>query len=254
MIRVCIAGVTGWVGEPLAEAVSLSDDLELVAAVARHAEGKCTHGLRINGALAEALETPCDVVVDFTSAEAVKSNVALALNARRHVVIGSSGLTDADFAEIDALARSLGLGVVAGGNFAISAILLERFAIEAAQHLPSWEIIDYASDAKIDAPSGTARELAWHLAQSANPPSSRVPPEQTVGAPESRGASLHGIRVHSVRLPGHVIGLEVLFGGSDERLSIRYESGASATTYIEGTLRAIRRAPTIVGLQRGLVF
>ena len=101
MIRVTLAGATGWVGKPLAQAIQEAEDLALVAAVARRAAGESLPGdLRISGSVAEALVTPSDVFVDYTSAAAVRENVLAAIRAGRHVVIGSSGLTQEDFAEI----------------------------------------------------------------------------------------------------------------------------------------------------------
>jgi len=192
-----------------------------------------------------------DVFVDYTSATAVRQNVLLAIAAGRHVVIGSSGLNDADFAEIDRAARANKVGVVAVGNFAISAGLLQRFAMEAARHMPTWEIIDYAHDSKVDAPSGTARELAWALSQ-IGAPRWKVPLDETVGPRESRGATISGSQIHSIRAPGFTIGLEVIFGREDERLSIKYEGGVGAAPYIAGTLTAIRRVRDFAGVVRGL--
>jgi len=223
MIRVCLAGATGWVGRPLAAAIEESSDLDLVAAVSRRASGNAL----MHTSVEEALGTPSDVFVDYTSAAAVKSNVLLAIKAGRHVVIGSSGLTNDDFAEIDADARAKNVGVIAVGNFAITAALLQRFAVEAAKHIEDFEIIDIAYKEKIDAPSGTARELAWRLG---------VDPS----------------KVHSLRLPGYTIGLEVRFGREDERLTLHYDGGAGAKPYISGTLLAIRRVGEVVGLMRGL--
>ena len=243
MIRVCVAGATGWVGKPLIEAIRKTDDLELAAAVAR-SSGTVR-------SVDDALRIPFDVFVDYTSATAVKDNVMKALAAGRHVVIGSSGLSDDDFAQIDRLAREKRAGVIAVGNFAIAAVLLQRFAKEAAKHMPSWEIIDYAHDSKADQPSGTAREVAWQLSL-AGKPKWEVPLDKTTGPREARGATVSGSQVHSVRLPGYTIGLEVLFGSGDQRLSIRYEGGTSAEPYIEGTLIAIRKVPSVVGLLRGM--
>jgi 4-hydroxy-tetrahydrodipicolinate reductase len=250
-LRVCLAGATGWVGKPLAEAIIASPDVELVAAVARNAAGQRLDGVTISGSVDEALRVPSDVFVDYTSAAAVKGNVMRAIAAGRHVVIGSSGLGDDDFVEIDRIAREKRVGVVAVGNFAISAGLLQRFAKEAARHMPSWEIIDYAHDSKVDAPSGTSRELAWQLSQIGKP-EWKVPLDQTVGPRESRGATVSGSQIHSIRLPGHTIGLEVIFGRGDERLSIRYEGGSGAEPYIGGTLAAIRKVGQFTGLVRGL--
>ena len=250
-MNVCVAGITGWIGRPLAAAIAQTDDLNLVAAVARRARGETIDGVGVSGSVEEALTTPFDVFVDYTSAEAVKSNVLKAIAAKRHVVIGSSGLSDDDFAGIDRAARVEGVGVIAVGNFAIAAALLQRFAAEAARHFPAWEIIDYAHDSKADAPSGTARELAWRLSQ-AGVSKPAVPLEENLGPRESRGATISGTQVHSLRLPGYTIGVEVHFGREDERLTIRYDGGTGAGPYIAGTLLAIRRAPSVAGVVRGL--
>ena len=251
MIRVCLAGATGWVGQPLSAAIQHSDDLMLSAAVSRSRRGDRIGDVVIAGSVAEALRTPSDVFVDFTDARAVRTHVLTAIGAKRHVVIGSSGLTDRDFTEIDDAARAANVGVVAVGNFAMTAVLLQRFAADAARYLPAWEVIDYASDAKPDAPSGTARELAWRLGQIA---ASRieVPIADTVGGPESRGATVHATQVHAVRLPGYTIGVEVRFGNVGERLTLTYEGGGDAQPYIAGTLLAIRKVTGVRGLTRGL--
>jgi len=251
VIRVCLAGATGWVGQPLAAAVQAADDLELVAAVARRAAGQQLGRVTIVGSVREALAVPSDVFVDYTSAASVRDHVLAAVAARRHVVVGSSGLADADFSAIGAAARSARVGVVAVGNFAVAAALLQRFAVEAARHLSSWEIVDIASSEKVDAPSGTARELAWRLSE-VRRPTVEVPVDRTVGDVAARGAALNDSRVHSIRLPGYTIGVEIRFGRQDERLTLQYDAGPGATPYIAGTLLAIRRVGEVTGLVRGL--
>jgi 4-hydroxy-tetrahydrodipicolinate reductase len=238
-------------GQPLAAAIEQADDLELVAAVARRARGAPLGRLTIVGSVGEALTVPSDVFVDYTSAASVKEHVLAAITARRHIIVGSSGLGDGDFREIDGAAKSSGVGVVAVGNFAIAAALLQRFAVEAARHLPSWEIIDIASAGKVDAPSGTARELAWRLSE-VRPPAVEVPIDRTIGLAAARGADVNDSRVHSVRLPGYTIGLEIRFGQQDERLTLQYDAGPGATPYIAGTLLAIRRVHQFKGVVRGL--
>ncbi|MCA1615610.1 MAG: 4-hydroxy-tetrahydrodipicolinate reductase [Acidobacteria bacterium] len=258
-LKVCVAGATGWVGKPLCLAVSAADDLSLVGAVSRTHRGRSLKDvlggsnldLRVSGTVAEALAAPTDVLVDYTKADAVKANVSAAIRAGVHVVVGSSGLTDEDYAEIDRAAVEHSVGVVAAGNFAVTAVLLQRFACEAAKYLSRWEIIDYASDAKRDAPSGTARELAFRLAEVGRPGVTH-PVAETIGERDSRGATLNGTQIHSLRLPGYVLGVEAIFGASDERLSIRHDAGGGAGPYIAGTLLAIRKAPHHVGLVRGL--
>jgi 4-hydroxy-tetrahydrodipicolinate reductase len=251
MIRVCLAGVTGWVGQPLAAAIEAAEDLELVAVVARRARGERLGRLTISGSVEEALATPSDVFVDYTSAGAVKEHVLAAVRAGRHVVVGSSGLSDDDFREIDQAARNASVGVLAVGNFAITAALLQRFAVEAARHLSSWEIIDSAYEGKMDAPSGTARELAWRLSE-VRAPDVGVPMEKTVGDVAARGAAVNQSRIHSIRLPGYTIGVEVRFGQQNERLTLSYDGGPGATPYVAGTLLAIRRVREFTGVVRGM--
>jgi 4-hydroxy-tetrahydrodipicolinate reductase len=233
MIRVCVAGSTGWTGSAVAEAVEAADDLELVAAVSRASVG-------------EALDAaPTDVLVDYTHPSVVKENVLAALDRGIAAVVGTSGLTAADYDEIDERARAAGVGVIAAGNFSVGAALLLRFATEAARHLGAWEVIDYASATKPDAPSGTARELAERLGEAA-------PTPEPLGAREARGANVAGTHVHSLRLPSFTVSTEVVLAGPGERLSIRHDAGESAAPYVAGTLLAVRAAPGRVGLTRGL--
>jgi 4-hydroxy-tetrahydrodipicolinate reductase len=244
-LRVCVAGVTGWTGSAVAEAVGAAADLELVAGVSR--SDPATHST-----VAEALDAvAADVLVDYTSAAAVKGNVLAALDRGVAVVIGSSGLSAADYDELNARAREREVGVIAAGNFSITAALLLRFATEAARHVPGWEVIDYASLGKPDAPSGTARELAERL-DAVGPPAVAVPVEETLGAREARGATVGTTQVHSLRLPSFSVSTEVIFGGEDERLSIRHDAGSTPAPYVSGTLLAIRAVPGRVGVTRGL--
>ena len=245
MIRVCVAGVTGWTGSAVAEAVRAVDDLELVAGISRSDPASYS-------SVAEALgSVEADVLVDYTHAAAVKANVLAALERGVGVVVGSSGLTAADYEEIDALAHERGVGVIAAGNFSVTAALLLRFATQAARHLATWEVIDYASAGKPDAPSGTARELAERLDE-VRSPDLRVPVEETHGAREARGATVGSTQVHSLRLPSFTVSTEVVFAGTGERLSLRQDAGESAEPYVAGTLLAIRALPGRVGLTRGL--
>jgi 4-hydroxy-tetrahydrodipicolinate reductase len=167
------------------------------------------------------------------------------------VVVGSSGLTAEDYAAIDTLARERGVGVIAAGNFSLSAALELRFALEAAEHFDFWEVIDYASAGKEDAPSGTARELAERLA-AVHRPALGVSLADVLGAPNARGATVAGTQVHSLRLPGFVVSTEVVFASGGERLTLRHDAGPTPEPYVAGTLLAIRSVPGRVGLTRGL--
>ncbi len=249
-IKVCVAGITGWTGSAVAKALLASSELELVAGISRSAPGKDL-GVPVSSDLATALKARPDVLVDYTTPDSVKARTLHALEAGCRVVIGTSGLSAADYSEIDRLAVSRKLGVIAAGNFSITAALAKRFALLAAEHLPSWEIIDYAHAGKSDAPSGTTRELAEELAHIRRCRVER-PIETTQGLREARGASVESTQVHSVRLPSYTIAFETIFGLPDERLTIRHDSGAGAEPYVGGTLLAIRRVMTTTGLVRGL--
>jgi len=245
MIRVCVAGVTGWTGSAVAEAVEAASDLELVAGVSRSDPVHFS-------SVAEALDAVAvDVLVDYTHANVVKANTLGAIERGVAVVVGSSGLSADDYAEVDAAARAKGVGVIAAGNFSITAALLLRFAGEAARHLESWELIDYAGATKPDAPSGTSRELAERLA-GVRGTSVAVPLDEVLGAREARGATVGDTQVHSVRLPSFSVSTEAIFAAEGERLAIRHDAGESAAPYVAGTLLAIRSVTGRVGLTRGL--
>ncbi len=257
-LTVCIAGATGWTGRALVPAVLAAPDLTLGSAVSRSAAGRDLGealggeplGVPVHASVSEALDG-VDVVVDYTSATAVKANALAAIGAGVAVVIGSSGLTADDLGEIDAAARERSVGVVASGNFSLTAAMCQAAALLAARHLPQWEVIDYASATKPDVPSGTARELAERLGE-VRTPAIGVPVEEIHGPREARGAAVAGTQVHSVRLPSFVVSTEVVFGLPDERLTIRHDAGMTPEPYVAGTLLAVRRAPALVGLTRGL--
>jgi 4-hydroxy-tetrahydrodipicolinate reductase len=258
-LRICLAGATGWAGSALARGIFAASDLELVAAISRsHAGRALGDAMEVKGlatpvfaTAAEALETRPDVFVEYTKPDAAKAHILSALQSGAHVVVGTSGLSDDDYHEIDALAQSVQRGVLAVGNFALTAVLLQKFAEMAAKYIVHWELIDYAHSDKKDAPSGTARELAGRLAKVQE---SRldVPLAAIDGAPESRGVRLNGSQIHSVRLPGYIISLDAIFGMPDQKLILRHEAGSSAEPYVSGALLAIRKVGTLVGVHRGL--
>lgn len=261
-IRVVMSGATGWVGRALVPAILREDGMALAGAVARGVAGKdagtalglAASGVIVAATLEEALAAPSDVVVDYTTPDAVKRHALAALDRGRHVVIGTSGLGAADYAEIDGAARANGLGAVAAGNFSITATLMKRFALLAAHYVPDVEVIDYASAGKPDAPSGTARELAEALAAVRGASTAR-PQAEVSGVPATRGAAVgggEGVQVHALRLPSYILSCEAIFGLPDERLTIRHDAGSSAAPYVAGTLLAIRKVAGVKGLVRGL--
>jgi 4-hydroxy-tetrahydrodipicolinate reductase len=265
MIRVCVAGATGWAGRAIVDGILASDDLVLASGVARSGTGHDL-GLALGGArldvtllatVPEAVAAGMDVLVEYTSHASVKANVMAALEAGVAVVVGSSGLTADDDEEIDALARRRSVGVIAAGNFSITAAMAQAAALLVAPFLPHAEIIDLAAAEKPDAPSGTARELAQRLGAiraASTDPAGRVPAGGSGGseADLARGLTVAGIPVHSVRLPSFSVSTEVIFGLPDERLTIRHDAGSSAAPYVAGTLLAVRLVGGRVGLTRGL--
>lgn len=258
-LRICLAGATGWAGSELARGIAAADDLALVSAVARrHAGQKLADVLgddgldaTIFGSAVEALTQACDVFVEYTHPDSAKANILAALEHGAHVVVGTSGLSDTDYAQIDTLARERRRGVLACGNFALTAVLLIKFAEMAAKIISQWEIIDYAGAGKPDAPSGTVRELATRMGK-VRQPRLEVPLEKTRGLRETRGGTLAGSQVHALRLPGFVLGAEAIFGMPEQTLTIRHNAGSSAKPYVDGALLAIRKVSTLTGLHRGL--
>lgn len=258
-LRICVAGASGWAGSELSRGIHNAADMELVAAISRSHAGKSLGEVLSIGGLAtpifgsveKALQTSPDVFVEYTKPDVAKFHVLSALKSGAHVVIGTSGLRSEDYEEIDRVAKERKRGVLAVGNFALTVVLLQKFAEMAAKYIPHWEIIDYAHADKKDAPSGTARELANRLSK-IQESKLEIPLDKIDGPKESRGARLQGSQVHSVRLPGYVISIDAIFGMPDQKLILRHESGTSAEPYVNGALLAIREVSKLVGLHRGL--
>lgn len=262
-IRIILAGATGRVGKALAVAITAASDMELVAGVSRSAAGKdlgealggARSGVPVFARVAEAVAVPADVLIDYTDREVVKAATLAAVAAGVHVVIGTSGLTAQDYDEIDKAAAPKGVGVLGAGNFAITAILLRRFALEAAKYIADVELIEFCPAERRDAPSGTARELAEELAEVRQPATS-WPVSEMVGAVETRGGAFGEgrteVRLHALRLPSYLLAVEAVFGAADERLTIRHDAGWSPLPYVAGTLLAARKVSGWTGVKRGL--
>lgn len=258
-IRLCVAGVTGWAGSAVARAALDSKEFELVAGIARRragedlgvALGRAYQGVPVAPDLATALGTPFDVLVDYTAPDGSRGRLLEAVAAGRNVVVGTSGLSAEDYRELEASALARGVGIIAAGNFSVTAALASHFAQAAARHLRSCEIVDYAHAEKVDAPSGTAWELAEKIG-AVRPSELGVALERIHGFAGARGARVAETQVHSVRLPGFVLSFEALFGLPHERLTIRHDAGAGAEPYVAGTLLAAREVVGLKGLIRGL--
>jgi 4-hydroxy-tetrahydrodipicolinate reductase len=198
MIRVAVAGAAGRMGATVCEAVEGAEDMELT--------GRADPQL---GASLEDVLQNADVVVDFTTPDTALQNARACLAAGVHVVIGTTGF------DVEELRGATGANVFAAPNFAIGAVLLMRFAADAAKHLSKAEIIELHHDRKLDKPSGTAKRTA-----------------ELMGTPD--------MPIHSVRLPGLVAHQEVIFGGEGETLTIRHDS-IDRWSFMPGVLLAVRR-------------
>lgn len=248
MIRVAVLGACGKMGREVVKAVTSADDMEIVGAcdvacdVLPEVEVVPDFALMLN-------ETLPDVVVDFAK-PFVMENARLAISRGVTPIIGTTGLKPEELEEIDRLAKDAGIAAMVIPNFAVGAVLMMKFAAEAARYMPDVEIIELHHEKKLDAPSGTAIKTAEMI--DAARKDARVEPSGTVGGDDpARGERRNGVHVHSVRLPGLVAHQEVLFGGTGQTLSIRHDS-TDRTSFMPGVLLAIRRAGELRGLVYGL--
>jgi 4-hydroxy-tetrahydrodipicolinate reductase len=249
-MKVGVLGAAGRMGRSVCQAVALDPDLTLVAAVDPHGQGEVVEGITVAGELRALVEADVEVVVDFTVAEA--SRVALPWLAMHgiHAVVGTTGLSSHD---VEAITEAFGAGsahCLIAPNFAISAVLMMRFAEIAAPYFDTAEIIEYHHDAKVDAPSGTAISTAERMAAASD--RWAVDPTISEHYEGSRGgAGPQGIRVHAVRMRGMVAHQEVLLGTLGQTLTIRQDSYDRAS-FMPGVLLACKRIGDFPGVTIGL--
>jgi len=258
-IKVVFSGVCGRMGLAILRGIIDAEGIQVVGAVDRCRLGENIglllggekRGVVVSDDLDQVLASSgADVMLDFTVPEAVAGNIRLALKNRVASVIGTTGLTEKDLAEISELSAQSGRPVFIVPNFAIGAVLMMRFAQEASRFMPHVEIIELHHDQKLDAPSGTALKTLEMMAE-ARMAVPQGAPGETEKIPGSRGGNYQGMRVHSVRLPGLVAHQEVLFGGIGQTLSIRHDS-ISRDSFIPGVLLALRQVHRLTGLVSGL--
>ena len=250
MIRVGVLGATGKVGSEVCRAVHADADMALVAGISRSKAGeKAADALGLEGSdvvLAENLDAFVDssveVAVDFTGGGFAAEHVAWAIEHGVHIVVGSTGF------EVDDGWREAPIGVFIAPNFAIGAVLMQRFAREAARHLAAVEIVELHHDGKADAPSGTAAATADAVAD-ARPEAWSGPSSESV--PGVRGGERAGRRVHPSRRAGRGAHPERFLGGQGQTLTIRHDS-TDRTSFVPGVLMAIRWVPCHPGLNLGL--
>ena len=238
-IRVLVNGAKGRMGRTVVAAVQADPALELVA--------ETDLGDDLPGTIARS---KAEVVVDFTHPTGAYANVQAILAAGAHPVVGTTGFTAQQIAELQKRAGALRLGGLIAPNFAIGAVLMMRFAAEAARHMPFVEIIELHHDGKAEAPSGTAIKTAELIAE-ARPRAPALLVESKELAPGARGTKGYAVPIHSVRLPGHVAHQEVILGGLGETLRIRHDS-ISRESFMPGVLLAIKKAPSLTQLFYGL--
>jgi 4-hydroxy-tetrahydrodipicolinate reductase len=240
-LRVGVLGAKGRMGAEVCRAVGAAGDLELVAEV------------DLGDSIESIIESGAEVAVDFTHPDAVLDNLRFLIGRGIHAVVGTTGFSDERLATVRGLlAQSPRVGVLVAPNFSIGAVLMMRFAQEAAAYFDSVEIVELHHPRKADAPSGTAARTA-ELVSAARRDAGlgSVPDATSQELDGARGAQVGGIRVHSVRLAGLVAHQEVLFGGHDETLTIRHDSMAR-TSFMPGVLVGVRNVVANPGLTVGL--
>ncbi|MFI5842222.1 4-hydroxy-tetrahydrodipicolinate reductase [Catenuloplanes sp. NPDC051500] len=239
LIRVGVTGARGRMGSEVCKAVTEAADTELVAEI--------DAGEPLDAAAG------AQVVVDFTTPDAVMENLRWCIERGIHVVVGTSGFTEEKFAEVRGwLAAKPGVGVVIAPNFGIGAVLMMEFAARAARYFESVEIIEQHHPRKLDAPSGTAMHTARLIAAARAEAGLAAMPDATSDElPGARGADVEGVRVHAVRATGLVAHQEILFGAPGETLTIRHDS-LDRASFMPGVLLAVREASRRPGLTVGL--
>jgi 4-hydroxy-tetrahydrodipicolinate reductase len=258
VIRVGVLGACGRVGQLVCRSVAEADDLTLVAAIDRSRVGSSIGGLighpkvdvPVTDELDRLLEAEAEVAVDFTHPDVVMDNVRWCVMHAIHLVVGTTGLSREDLLAIEGLIEAEGgeSNVVVAPNFALGAVLMQRFAAQAARYFSAVEIVELHHDAKADAPSGTAMATVDRILEERRE-AYRGPSAETVQG--VRGGDVEGVRVHSVRLPGLLAHQEVLFGGQGQTLTIRHDS-TDRSSFMPGVIIAIRAVMKRPGLTVGL--
>jgi 4-hydroxy-tetrahydrodipicolinate reductase len=252
MIRVGVNGAGGRMGSAVCAAVAADDALELVAAVDPYAVGDEVSGVPVSAELRAFADAACDVVVDFTVAAAARTGLPWLAMHGIHAVVGTTGFSDDD---LEAVRSAFGAGpahCLIAPNFAISAVLMMRFAELAAPYFDTVEIIEYHHDRKIDAPSGTAVVTAERLAAArGEAPWHPDPTEHEVYPGARGGVGPSGIRVHGVRMHGMVAHQDVIFGAAGQSLTIRQDS-YDRSSFMPGVVLACKRIGDHPGVTIGL--
>jgi 4-hydroxy-tetrahydrodipicolinate reductase len=256
-IRLVINGAFGRMGQEIIKAVVCDPGLRVVGAVEKEVTQQylplteVPELILLSSDLASLLKScDADVVVDFTNASASMAAARIALKQKVNMVIGTTGLSEANLAEIKKLCQANKVGAVVAPNFSLGAALLIHLARLAAKFFDHAEIVEMHHDKKADAPSGTAIATAKAMLETHGKPF--VYPELVREVIENtRGGQMDGIAIHSLRLPGFVSGQEVVFSGAGETLSLRHDI-ISRESFLPGVILAIREVTKRKGLTYGL--
>jgi len=252
--RILVNGALGRMGSEVVRTVLKESDMELVAAVDIMAKDKIVDGTNLvfDTDLKNALaRVKPDIVIDFTRPDVVMENLRIILSAGVCAVVGTTGFTKNDMAELDELAKTNNTSILIAPNFALGAILMMKVACEAAKYFPQVEIIELHHDQKLDAPSGTAILTAQKLAEVRGGFVAQGNPAEKEKLEGARGAEYEGMRIHSVRLPGFVASQEIIFGSAGETLKIRNDS-INRECYMPGVMLGCRKIVDRKGLVYGL--
>ena len=237
-IRVLINGAKGSMGMESVKAITEDQELELVAQT------------DLGDNLANTIKkTKADVVVDFTTAEVVMENSIAIIESGARPVIGTSGLLPEQVSNLNELCRTHNNGGIIVPNFAIGAVLMMKYAQDAAKYFPNVEIIELHHNLKADSPSGTAIKTANLLSESRKSVHDKIDNKEIISG--ARGAISEGIRIHSVRLPGLVAHQEVIFGGKSQTLKIRHDS-INRDSFMSGVCLACKKVMHLKELVYGL--
>ncbi|SHK64845.1 4-hydroxy-tetrahydrodipicolinate reductase [Desulforamulus aeronauticus] len=259
MIKVVVAGALGRMGQESCKAVLKAEGMELVGAVDTREIGSPL-GIHLGIAdldvtISDNLEKTFqelkpDVVIDFTRPGVVQGNIELALTYGVRPVVGTTGMSSTEIQHFQEIAAGKQTGALIVPNFAIGALLMIKFAAEAAKYFPHVEIIELHHDQKMDAPSGTAIKTAEAITAVRGNMAQGMPSELEK-IEGSRGGNYEGMRIHSVRLPGFVAHQEVILGGIGQTLTIRHDS-ISRESFMPGLLLAVRKVMSLQHLVYGL--
>ncbi|MCG7236116.1 4-hydroxy-tetrahydrodipicolinate reductase [Corynebacterium sp. ACRQP] len=241
MIKVGVLGAAGRVGSAVVAGVEKADDLQLAAEV------------NSGDSLQVLVDEGVDVIVDFTTPNAVMDNLEFCINNGIHCVVGTTGFDDERYQKVrDWCAANEGVGVLIAPNFAISAVLTMAFARQAAPFFESAEVVEFHHPNKLDAPSGTAVKTAQGIADARKEAGLADMPDATEQALDgSRGANVDGVPVHAVRMQGMVAHEEVIFGTTEQSLTIRQDS-YGRESFVPGVLTGVREVANRPGLTIGL--